>query len=179
MSMFAPATSITAPSASGVVKRNPTVPRIDARRPAAVDTAPAQIGPSVQSAYHGSETMIAVHFARGRGITAVDPVRHGLLFERFPSEVRTEGLTEALDIGILFLCAPRGHGILAKRPVDVGPIESSVRMASSLRAFLTHGLFGERRMPGARARPAPWENANSVPGPPVPSDLRRSRTRCP
>lgn len=34
------------------------------------------------------------------GITAVDPVRHGLLFERFLSDARTDGLTEAPDIDI-------------------------------------------------------------------------------
>ena len=63
----------------------------------------------------------AVRFARARGIlcqgrgsaansavaycldiTAVDPVRHGLLFERFLSEVRTDGLTEAPDIDVDF-----------------------------------------------------------------------------
>lgn len=36
------------------------------------------------------------------GITAVDPVRHGLLFERFLSEVRTDGMTEAPDIDVDF-----------------------------------------------------------------------------
>jgi error-prone DNA polymerase len=36
------------------------------------------------------------------GITAVDPVRHGLLFERFLSEVRTDGKTEAPDIDVDF-----------------------------------------------------------------------------
>jgi error-prone DNA polymerase len=36
------------------------------------------------------------------GITAVDPVRHGLLFERFLSEVRTDGRTEAPDIDVDF-----------------------------------------------------------------------------
>ncbi len=35
-------------------------------------------------------------------ITAVDPVRHGLLFERFLSEVRTDGRTEAPDIDVDF-----------------------------------------------------------------------------
>ncbi|NJD11837.1 MAG: hypothetical protein FIB01_15815, partial [Gemmatimonadetes bacterium] len=63
----------------------------------------------------------AVRFARGRsilcqgrgsaansavayclGITAVDPVKHGLLFERFLSEVRTDGRTEAPDIDVDF-----------------------------------------------------------------------------
>ncbi|MBW3554593.1 MAG: error-prone DNA polymerase, partial [Gemmatimonadetes bacterium] len=63
----------------------------------------------------------AIRFARGRGIlcqgrgsaansavafclgiTAVDPVRHGLLFERFLSEVRTDGMTEAPDIDVDF-----------------------------------------------------------------------------
>jgi error-prone DNA polymerase len=63
----------------------------------------------------------AVRFARGRGIlcqgrgsaansavayclgiTAVDPVRHGLLFERFLSEARTDGGTEAPDIDVDF-----------------------------------------------------------------------------
>lgn len=34
------------------------------------------------------------------GITAVDPVKHGLLFERFLSEVRIEGRTEAPDIDV-------------------------------------------------------------------------------
>jgi error-prone DNA polymerase len=34
------------------------------------------------------------------GITAVDPVRHGLLFERFLSEVRLDGQTEAPDIDL-------------------------------------------------------------------------------
>ena len=61
----------------------------------------------------------AMHFARGRGIlsqgrgsaansavayclgiTAVDPVRHGLLFERFLSEIRAEGGAEAPDIDV-------------------------------------------------------------------------------
>ena len=36
------------------------------------------------------------------GITAVDPVRHGLLFERFLSEHRTDGRTEAPDIDVDF-----------------------------------------------------------------------------
>ncbi len=36
------------------------------------------------------------------GITAVDPVRHGLLFERFLSDVRTDGRTEAPDIDVDF-----------------------------------------------------------------------------
>jgi error-prone DNA polymerase len=34
------------------------------------------------------------------GITAVDPVKHGLLFERFLSEARADGLTEAPDIDV-------------------------------------------------------------------------------
>ena len=61
----------------------------------------------------------AVDFARGKGIlcqgrgsaansavayclaiTAVDPVRHGLLFERFLSEIRVDGQTEAPDIDV-------------------------------------------------------------------------------
>src|SRR5687768_434903 len=61
----------------------------------------------------------AVRFARSRGIlaqgrgsaansavayclciTAVDPVRHGLLFERFLSEIRVDGQTEAPDIDV-------------------------------------------------------------------------------
>jgi len=61
----------------------------------------------------------AVHFAKQRGIlcqgrgsaansavayclsiTAVDPVRHGLLFERFLSEIRVDGQTEAPDIDV-------------------------------------------------------------------------------
>jgi error-prone DNA polymerase len=61
----------------------------------------------------------AMHFARGQGIlsqgrgsaansavayclgiTAVDPVRHGLLFERFLSEIRAEGGAEAPDIDV-------------------------------------------------------------------------------
>ncbi|HUE97121.1 MAG TPA: DNA polymerase III subunit alpha, partial [Longimicrobiaceae bacterium] len=36
------------------------------------------------------------------GITAVDPIRHGLLFERFLSEARTDGLNEAPDIDVDF-----------------------------------------------------------------------------
>jgi error-prone DNA polymerase len=36
------------------------------------------------------------------GITAVDPVRHDLLFERFLSEARADGLTEAPDIDVDF-----------------------------------------------------------------------------
>ncbi|HUH11805.1 MAG TPA: error-prone DNA polymerase, partial [Longimicrobiales bacterium] len=36
------------------------------------------------------------------GITAVDPVRHGLLFERFLSEVRADGRAEAPDIDVDF-----------------------------------------------------------------------------
>jgi error-prone DNA polymerase len=61
----------------------------------------------------------AVHFAKGKGIlcqgrgsaansavayclaiTAVDPVKHGLLFERFLSEIRVDGQTEAPDIDV-------------------------------------------------------------------------------
>ncbi|HUQ99294.1 MAG TPA: PHP domain-containing protein, partial [Gemmatimonadaceae bacterium] len=61
----------------------------------------------------------AVHFARQKGIlcqgrgsaansavayclaiTAVDPVKHGLLFERFLSEIRVDGQTEAPDIDV-------------------------------------------------------------------------------
>ena len=61
----------------------------------------------------------AVHFAKQKGIlcqgrgsaansavayclaiTAVDPVRHGLLFERFLSEIRVDGQTEAPDIDV-------------------------------------------------------------------------------
>jgi error-prone DNA polymerase len=34
------------------------------------------------------------------GVTAVDPVKHGLLFERFLSEARAGGLTEAPDIDV-------------------------------------------------------------------------------
>jgi error-prone DNA polymerase len=34
------------------------------------------------------------------GITAVDPVKHGLLFERFLSDVRVDGRTEAPDIDV-------------------------------------------------------------------------------
>ncbi|MGH7664502.1 MAG: DNA polymerase III subunit alpha [Gemmatimonadaceae bacterium] len=34
------------------------------------------------------------------GITAVDPVQHGLLFERFLSDIRVEGRTEAPDIDV-------------------------------------------------------------------------------
>ncbi|HYV99102.1 MAG TPA: PHP domain-containing protein, partial [Gemmatimonadaceae bacterium] len=36
------------------------------------------------------------------GITAVDPVKHGLLFERFLSEVRVDGKAEAPDIDVDF-----------------------------------------------------------------------------
>jgi error-prone DNA polymerase len=36
------------------------------------------------------------------GITAVDPVRHGLLFERFLSEMRTDGKAEPPDIDVDF-----------------------------------------------------------------------------
>ncbi|MHB1263946.1 MAG: DNA polymerase III subunit alpha [Gemmatimonadaceae bacterium] len=36
------------------------------------------------------------------GITAVDPVKHGLLFERFISEIRVEGKAEAPDIDVDF-----------------------------------------------------------------------------
>jgi error-prone DNA polymerase len=61
----------------------------------------------------------AVHFAKEKGIlcqgrgsaansavayclaiTAVDPVKHGLLFERFLSEIRVDGQTEAPDIDV-------------------------------------------------------------------------------
>ncbi|MEO8450090.1 MAG: error-prone DNA polymerase [Gemmatimonadota bacterium] len=34
------------------------------------------------------------------GVTAVDPVKHGLLFERFLSEARIDGLTDAPDIDV-------------------------------------------------------------------------------
>src|SRR4029078_9215945 len=63
----------------------------------------------------------AVHLARNRGIlcqargraatsavayclgiTAVDPVKHGLLFERFLSAARVGGLTEPPDIDVAF-----------------------------------------------------------------------------
>src|SRR2546423_1774759 len=71
----------------------------------------------------------AVHFAKSKGIlcqgrgsaansavayclaiTAVDPVRHGLLFERFLSEIRVDGQTEAPDIDF---DNPRGRATLA------------------------------------------------------------------
>ena len=48
----------------------------------------------------GSAANSAVAFCLA--ITAVDPVRHGLLFERFLSEVRTDGMTEAPDIDVDF-----------------------------------------------------------------------------
>ncbi|MEZ4587867.1 MAG: DNA polymerase III subunit alpha [Gemmatimonadales bacterium] len=48
----------------------------------------------------GSAANSAVAYALG--ITAVDPVRHGLLFERFLSEARVDGLTEAPDIDVDF-----------------------------------------------------------------------------
>jgi error-prone DNA polymerase len=48
----------------------------------------------------GSAANSAVAFCLG--ITAVDPVKHGLLFERFLSEARTDGLTEAPDIDVDF-----------------------------------------------------------------------------
>jgi error-prone DNA polymerase len=46
----------------------------------------------------GSAANSAVAFVLG--ITAVDPVAHGLLFERFLSEARADGLTEAPDIDV-------------------------------------------------------------------------------
>jgi error-prone DNA polymerase len=48
----------------------------------------------------GSAANSAVAYALG--ITAVDPVKHGLLFERFLSEARVDGLTEAPDIDVDF-----------------------------------------------------------------------------
>ena len=48
----------------------------------------------------GSAANSAVAFCLG--ITAVDPVKHNLLFERFLSEARTDGLTEAPDIDVDF-----------------------------------------------------------------------------
>ncbi|MDQ3995708.1 MAG: DNA polymerase III subunit alpha, partial [Gemmatimonadota bacterium] len=48
----------------------------------------------------GSAANSAVAFCLG--ITAVDPVKHGLLFERFISEVRLGGTTEAPDIDVDF-----------------------------------------------------------------------------
>jgi error-prone DNA polymerase len=48
----------------------------------------------------GSAANSAVAFCLG--ITAVDPIRHGLLFERFLSEVRTDGMSEAPDIDVDF-----------------------------------------------------------------------------
>ena len=48
----------------------------------------------------GSAANSAVAFCLG--ITAVDPVKHGLLFERFISEVRVGGTTEAPDIDVDF-----------------------------------------------------------------------------
>jgi error-prone DNA polymerase len=48
----------------------------------------------------GSAANSAVAFCLG--ITAVDPVKHGLLFERFISEVRMGGKTEAPDIDVDF-----------------------------------------------------------------------------
>lgn len=46
----------------------------------------------------GSAANSAVTFCLG--VTAVDPVKHGLLFERFLSESRVDGLTEAPDIDV-------------------------------------------------------------------------------
>lgn len=48
----------------------------------------------------GSAANSAVAFCLG--ITAVDPVRHGLLFERFLSEIRADGATEPPDIDVDF-----------------------------------------------------------------------------
>lgn len=48
----------------------------------------------------GSAANSAVAFCLG--ITAVDPIRYGLLFERFLSEARTDGSTEAPDIDVDF-----------------------------------------------------------------------------
>src|SRR5690606_5299366 len=48
----------------------------------------------------GSAANSAVAYALE--ITAVDPVHHGLLFERFLSEARTGGMTEAPDIDVDF-----------------------------------------------------------------------------
>ena len=46
----------------------------------------------------GSAANSAITFCLG--VTAVDPVKHGLLFERFLSEGRVDGLTEAPDIDV-------------------------------------------------------------------------------
>ncbi|HEX2780372.1 MAG TPA: error-prone DNA polymerase [Gemmatimonadaceae bacterium] len=46
----------------------------------------------------GSAANSAITFCLG--VTAVDPVKHGLLFERFLSESRVDGLTEAPDIDV-------------------------------------------------------------------------------
>jgi error-prone DNA polymerase len=48
----------------------------------------------------GSAANSAVAFCLG--ITAVDPIAHGLLFERFISEIRVEGKAEAPDIDVDF-----------------------------------------------------------------------------
>jgi error-prone DNA polymerase len=55
-------------------------------------------GQGILSQGRGSAANSAVAYCLG--ITAVDPVRHGLLFERFLSEIRAEGGAEAPDIDV-------------------------------------------------------------------------------
>jgi len=55
---------------------------------------------SILAQGRGSAANSAVAYCLG--ITAVDPVKHGLLFERFLSEARVDGLTEAPDIDVDF-----------------------------------------------------------------------------
>jgi len=55
-------------------------------------------GLGILSQGRGSAANSAVAYCLG--ITAVDPVRHGLLFERFLSEIRAEGGAEAPDIDV-------------------------------------------------------------------------------
>jgi error-prone DNA polymerase len=55
-------------------------------------------GRGILSQGRGSAANSAVAYCLG--ITAVDPVRHGLLFERFLSEIRAEGGAEAPDIDV-------------------------------------------------------------------------------
>jgi error-prone DNA polymerase len=57
-------------------------------------------GPPARHPRAGARSAANSAVAYVLGVTAVDPVRHGLLFERFLSAARTDGLTEAPDIDV-------------------------------------------------------------------------------
>ncbi|HEX9108389.1 MAG TPA: DNA polymerase III subunit alpha, partial [Longimicrobiales bacterium] len=104
------------------------------------------------------------------GITAVDPIRHGLLFERFLSEVRTDGRTEAPDIDVdfemhrreevldyMYQHYARGHAAITAvtqtyhAPAAIQDCMRALGYPAQLAFALSKRLHGVEPSPGAQA----------------------------